>query len=124
MPKSMLDSELPVYRLRRSLSLPAILCLFVFSSIATSLLGLYTGRHFPTNLDATCTGHVSKYCESASDCIASKAGADGFSAPITEDIDITYSMVKFNGSFEKENIYRQDPSPEVDAAWDDLGGKC
>jgi hypothetical protein len=32
--------------------------------------------------------------------------------------------MKFNGSFYKEDIYRQDPSPEVDAAWEALGTNC
>ncbi|RDW75716.1 hypothetical protein BP5796_06537 [Coleophoma crateriformis] len=37
------------------------------------------------------------------------------------DLDIKYHMVTFNGSLMHENIYRQDASPEVDAAWDALG---
>jgi hypothetical protein len=38
-----------------------------------------------------------------------------------KDIDITYSEWQFDGSFVHENIYRQDPSPEVDEAWEALG---
>jgi Mycotoxin biosynthesis protein UstYa len=45
-------------------------------------------------------------------------------APITEEVDISYDYVQFNGSFYKENIYRQDASPEVDAAWEALGTNC
>jgi len=42
-------------------------------------------------------------------------------APMLDQIPITYSEWQFNGSFTQENIYRQDPSKEVDEAWDALG---
>jgi hypothetical protein len=45
-------------------------------------------------------------------------------APITEEVDISYDRWQFNGSFYKENIYRQDAAPEVDAAWEALGTNC
>jgi hypothetical protein len=45
-------------------------------------------------------------------------------APLTEDIDITFQKVRFNGSLLKENIYRQEASPEVDEAWAKLGVNC
>lgn len=32
--------------------------------------------------------------------------------------------MQYNGSFYKENIYRQDAGPKVDAAWDTLGVAC
>jgi hypothetical protein len=43
------------------------------------------------------------------------------SGPVEADVDVHYSSVRFNGSFYRESIYRQAPSPEVDAAWGDLG---
>jgi hypothetical protein len=45
-------------------------------------------------------------------------------APMLEDIDISYDVVQFNGTFVHENIYRQDAGPEVDAAWEALGVGC
>lgn len=45
-------------------------------------------------------------------------------APLLEDVTIHYSTHQFNGSFMKENIYRQKGSPEVDAAWEALGVNC
>ncbi|KAF2772217.1 hypothetical protein EJ03DRAFT_267267, partial [Teratosphaeria nubilosa] len=42
-------------------------------------------------------------------------------SPLLEEVDIRYNAVDFNGSFFEETIYRQRPSPEVDAAWDALG---
>lgn len=45
-------------------------------------------------------------------------------APVTKTVDITYDTLRFNGSLLKENIYRQDGSPEVDAAWAALGVNC
>ncbi|THC88338.1 hypothetical protein EYZ11_012217 [Aspergillus tanneri] len=38
-----------------------------------------------------------------------------------KDQDITYHIQQFNGSFLKENIFRGNASPEVDAAWESLG---
>ena len=37
---------------------------------------------------------------------------------------VTYHEQPFNGSFLKENIFRKDPGPEVDAAWASLGTDC
>lgn len=42
-------------------------------------------------------------------------------SPILEEVDISLSTVRFNGSFLHENIFRQGASPEVDDAWDSLG---
>lgn len=44
--------------------------------------------------------------------------------PILRDVDISYSTTMFNGTFYKDTIYRQDPSPAVDAAWEALGINC
>jgi hypothetical protein len=40
------------------------------------------------------------------------------------DVDMNFHTVQFNGSFTHENIYRQGPGPEVDAAWEALGVGC
>jgi len=40
------------------------------------------------------------------------------------DVEISYSLVKYNGSLMKENIFRQSADPEVDAAWEGLGVDC
>lgn len=45
-------------------------------------------------------------------------------APVLEDVGIKYEEVLYNGSFFHEQIYRKDPSPEVDAAWKALGADC
>lgn len=45
-------------------------------------------------------------------------------SPITKDIKLQYRPVRFNGSFIERPIYLQDPSPEVDQAWSDLGIDC
>ncbi|KAL0254457.1 hypothetical protein SLS55_009932 [Diplodia seriata] len=42
-------------------------------------------------------------------------------APLWDQIDISYGVTQFNGSLLKENIFRLDASPEVDAAWESLG---
>jgi hypothetical protein len=45
-------------------------------------------------------------------------------APVLKQVDIKYGEVQYNGSFFHEQIYRKDPSPEVDKAWKDLGVDC
>jgi len=45
-------------------------------------------------------------------------------APILQDVDINYKPLKFNGSLLKENIYRENASVQVDAAWEALGVNC
>lgn len=45
-------------------------------------------------------------------------------APIMKEVDMSYHMKNFNGSFLKVNAFRQDAGPEVDAAWDSLGVNC
>ncbi|OJJ45071.1 hypothetical protein ASPZODRAFT_70555 [Penicilliopsis zonata CBS 506.65] len=53
--------------------------------------------------DQACTRRVSHY------------------SPLLKDVDIEYTVQRFNGSLLKENIFRQQASPEVDAAWEALG---
>jgi len=46
-------------------------------------------------------------------------------APLLDNqIDLSYNIIRFNGSFMKENVYRQAAGPEVDAAWEALGVNC
>lgn len=41
-----------------------------------------------------------------------------------DDVDMNFHTVQFNGTFIHENIYRQNASEEVDAAWEALGVGC
>lgn len=41
-----------------------------------------------------------------------------------KEVGIQYSLQEFNGSLLKENIFRQDAGPDVDAAWESLGVNC
>ncbi|KAK8094989.1 hypothetical protein PG997_001674 [Apiospora hydei] len=46
------------------------------------------------------------------------------SAPIFDEVDLKLQYQKFNGRIHDNiSIYRQDPSPEVDAAWDRLSAE-
>ncbi|KAK5139989.1 hypothetical protein LTR04_003219 [Oleoguttula sp. CCFEE 6159] len=42
-------------------------------------------------------------------------------SPVLKDVNISYETVTFNGSLLKENVFRQNAGPEVDAAWTSLG---
>ncbi|KAK5108716.1 hypothetical protein LTR62_007863 [Meristemomyces frigidus] len=50
-------------------------------------------------------------------CLARSSRA----SPLTADVEIKYDPIRFNVSLLKENIYRKKGSPEVDAAWSQLG---
>lgn len=47
-----------------------------------------------------------------------------FKAPILKDVDTSMKYVTFNGSLMKENVFRQEAGPEVDAAWESIGVNC
>ncbi|PTU18998.1 hypothetical protein P175DRAFT_0442924 [Aspergillus ochraceoroseus IBT 24754] len=66
------------------------------------LIGIFVGyqKH---HLDEMCTRHISQY------------------SPVLSQVPIKYHRQRFNGSLLKENVFRQDASPEVDAAWESLG---
>lgn len=45
-------------------------------------------------------------------------------SPIDNDVKIKYQTVDFNGSFQRQTIYRGAAGPEADAAWEALGVDC
>ncbi|KAJ5898338.1 hypothetical protein N7504_008626 [Penicillium tannophilum] len=65
--------------------------------------GTLFGFFWRGDLDGLCSEHTSQY------------------SPIMKKVGITYNLNGFNGSLLKENIFRQDASPDVDAAWEALG---
>ncbi|RKF60825.1 putative tat pathway signal sequence [Erysiphe neolycopersici] len=75
----------------------------VLLSVVFMGFGILVGRKLPTdNLDTICFNHEQKW------------------SPIQE-LDSSRTIVHFNGSFMKENVFRLPAGPEVDAAWDSLG---
>ncbi|KAL5420268.1 hypothetical protein PMIN03_000095 [Paraphaeosphaeria minitans] len=42
-------------------------------------------------------------------------------APLVKEVEPKWHVVRFNGTFLHENVYRQGAGPEVDAAWEGLG---
>jgi hypothetical protein len=89
-------------------------------SIAIGLgAGFWLGRRGPGDLNYVCTKHTSEYCQYY--LSADMNDADMNEAPVLDQVPITYGEWQFNGSFTQENIYRQDPSKEVDDAWNALG---
>ncbi|KAF2092284.1 hypothetical protein K490DRAFT_32878 [Saccharata proteae CBS 121410] len=97
-------SDPPTYSTsRRPPGWRTVTVLIVCASILAALAGYWTGSRTSTKLDQSCTNHVSQY------------------SPLLRELDISYSVVRFNGSLLKENVFRQDAGPEVDAAWKALG---
>lgn len=76
--------------------------LFVAVAVFSCLVGVVLGRQ-QHNLDKVCTRQLTQY------------------SPVIPEVGIEYHQEQFNGSFLNENIYRQEASPEVDAAWEALG---
>ncbi|KAG6015625.1 hypothetical protein E4U54_003210 [Claviceps lovelessii] len=74
--------------------------------LALSVLSFWAGTRAALrerSLNAHCAAHTSQW------------------SPLLRDVPLRYESHVFNGSFTKQNIYRQAPSPEVDQAWEDLG---
>ncbi|CAG8948117.1 unnamed protein product [Penicillium salamii] len=67
------------------------------------LIGTLFGFDWRGDLDTMCHAHTSQY------------------STITREVGIEYSPQVFNGSLLKENTFRLDAGPEVDAAWESLG---
>jgi hypothetical protein len=81
------------------------------------------GRKWNSTSPSSWLKQISNYCKktlSHSTILLSLT----VSAPVPEDIPLSYSSIQFNGSLLKENIFRQPESPEVEAAWDSLGVNC
>ncbi|KAH8683158.1 hypothetical protein BGZ60DRAFT_367591 [Tricladium varicosporioides] len=72
----------------------------VFSSLCAFAFGTWFGVHKSSN---NYLSHIQKY------------------SPILKEVDTSLHTVRFNGSFMKENEFRQGAGPEVDAAWNSLG---
>ncbi|KAI9370174.1 hypothetical protein BJX61DRAFT_544885 [Aspergillus egyptiacus] len=76
--------------------------ILIMSTTLACIAGQFIGRQ-TRDLNEICSRHVSHY------------------SPVLSDVPIKYHRQQFNGSLLKENIFRQDAGPEVDAAWDSLG---
>ncbi|KAH7393363.1 hypothetical protein BKA64DRAFT_644116 [Cadophora sp. MPI-SDFR-AT-0126] len=86
----------------RGLPIWTAVFLLILSSIGFLGLGAWIGSRW-TNV--YCLEHVQKY------------------SPILNEVDNDYHMVRFNGSFMKESVFRLPGGPDsgVDAAWESLG---
>lgn len=116
--------------LRQPWWLFGIITAFILTNITTLLISRALWK---LNLDRTCAFHTSQHeCKlsrllqirdqpKTRTCLHS---IDTFKALLLRDLKIKYIPTRVNISFAKENIYRRQPSPEVDAAWIDLGSQC
>jgi hypothetical protein len=82
-------------------------------------ISLLIGLAWPRNLDYICFKHTAAYCE-VGDCPRWQT-LTGATAPIIESRDLKYHMTRFNNSLLHPTVYREDPGPQVDQAWQDLG---
>ena len=110
----------------RTISLRVAIFLFFITFGASGLLGLYIGSSGIEITNKSTVERVSKYCEPtwSSNNWNLIVLIVEYAAPLLQDVDITLRPTQFNGSLLKENIYRQNASAEVDAAWEELGVDC
>ncbi|KAK7966833.1 uncharacterized protein PG986_001110 [Apiospora aurea] len=98
------------------------LCILAVAAIVSAVLGaILASRN--VDLDSKCSAYTSQYCIDPK-FFCAKAVLTEIIAPVLKDVKIKYDMVSFNGSFKAQTIYRQNASPEVDAAWEALGLDC
>ncbi|RAL04533.1 oxidase ustYa family protein [Aspergillus ibericus CBS 121593] len=77
--------------------------IFVFIlAVLSCLVGVFIGQNRGDS-DEACTRRVTQH------------------SPVISNVGLNYHSERFNGSLLKENIFRQDASPEVDAAWASIG---
>ncbi|KAF2423603.1 hypothetical protein EJ08DRAFT_652714 [Tothia fuscella] len=77
--------------------------ILVFTHFFVAAIAVLLSNMWRIDLDSTCAKHTSHF------------------SPVVKHVDIKYAEVQYNGSFFHEEIYRNDPSPEVDDAWKALG---
>ncbi|TAQ86572.1 hypothetical protein B7494_g5107 [Chlorociboria aeruginascens] len=115
--ESLLENSTWVIRPKSTLTLWISIPLIVSSIIVAHVVGIWIGSQY--NSTTTTLTSTSAVVEQSSPYSAINQISNY--SPLLEDINITYTMQRFNGSLLKETIYRQGPSEEVDAAWDKLG---
>ena len=111
---------------RKSSPNPFIILLSVILVLVVTLclvgLGVWIGRTRFANPNDICPSHVQHYCKKLYLLQSNMSLAlILYIAPILKEVDTTLHAVQFNGSLLKENVFRQEAGPEVDAAWASLG---
>ncbi|TWU74018.1 hypothetical protein ED733_000992 [Metarhizium rileyi] len=84
----------------------AQLCFFFTFLVVACIASFWAGTRVTarqSSLDAECAAHTTQW------------------SPVLKDVHVKYEPQLFNGTFMRESIYRQEGSPEVDKAWEDLG---
>jgi hypothetical protein len=112
--------ETPVRTKSSPCSIPL---LFITSVMVAALLGAWLGSRWSSNSNSGCVASASQYCRHPTKG-PSSWWLTYLPAPVVRDVDMSYRMVRFNGSLLKENVFRQNAGPEVDAAWTALGVDC
>lgn len=96
-----------------------------FMSLGVNMVAINNirGLLWPPDLDKTCATFTEQYGPGELCWRTRRMDADwtATDSPILDETAFRYTTTSFNGSFLKQTLYRQAPSPEVDAAWDALG---
>lgn len=102
-----------------------VFCIFVVTLLSNIATYLATYK-FQEDLDKTCSRHTTQNWSQQLKFhdLLHLIHKLIFTGPILDGVDIKYETVRFNGSLFRNTIYRQDPSPEVDEAWYNLGTNC
>jgi len=100
--EALLSQQETLHRKKKSFFWISILSIPI-ASFCLLGLGAWIGSRWLANPNAICPAHVQHY------------------SPILKEVDTSLHNVYFNGSFMKENAFRLNAGPEVDAAWESLG---
>jgi len=87
---------------RHGSSLPRIIFL-VLSHCVLAAFAALLGSKWRLDADVFCSQITSRF------------------SPVITDLGLKYHTVQYNGSFFNKTVFRNDASPEVDAAWSSLG---
>ncbi|WYZ38119.1 hypothetical protein EsH8_III_000033 [Colletotrichum jinshuiense] len=88
---------------RRVWKYAAATAVLIVSNFLSARFGLYLATNVSAALDGACAAHTTQW------------------SPLLKEVDVKYDWKHFNGSFMKQDIYRKEASPEVDAAWEAMG---
>jgi hypothetical protein len=115
------EENTPFRRLSKTAPIWVPFVLIPLFSLSLLGLGVWIGSNF-FNHSAVCLEYIQQWCKCPS---PNQAGMSNITpAPILQEVDNSLHIVRFNGSFLKENVFRGEAGPEVDTAWESLGVNC
>lgn len=110
---------------RRRISILIFSLIFVLGISVFCNIILIFEQYKRWDLDNVCTTYTSQYSECILFQNAKILSTDqSIGSPISNDVNLKYNTVTFNGSLFGDHIWRRWVGDDVDQAWLDLGVEC